>query len=407
MARQDSDSGGSCSSTPPQSPVDRARAVAAAAARAKSAAADPTREQTGTLRVLLMKGIDLKAADSIIDGGKSDPYVILKCGGQELKSSVVKKNLNPQWNETLDFSGKLSDFLASDLMLTVMDKDWYSKDDPLGDGTVSLHIQELKQPSAIEKEVELSIKGKQKGKVVLRVSWIPTPAAPTTPVTAAESAAAATADPSRDQKGTLKIILKEGIDLKAADVNGKSDPYVIVKCGGQEIKSSVVQRSLNPKWNETLTIYGKMSDFLATDIIVRVYDKDTFSKDDPLGDATVGLHIQELKTLAVLEKEAHLAVKGKQKGRLLLAVSWIPTPTVPATPKTPRTPAPLLGKLAPNPTMAKICLLPFVLIWAPLTAVMLAGTFVGFALRETPGALYIAYSRRSGIQVASDRLRSY
>ena len=45
------------------------------------------------------------------------------------------------------------------------------------------------------------------------------------------------------QKGTLKIILKEGIDLKAADVNGKSDPYVIVKCGGQEIKSSVVQRS--------------------------------------------------------------------------------------------------------------------------------------------------------------------
>ena len=43
------------------------------------------------------------------------------------------------------------------------------------------------------------------------------------------------------QTGTLRVHLKKGIGLKAADLNGKSDPYVKVICSRQEKKSKVIK----------------------------------------------------------------------------------------------------------------------------------------------------------------------
>ena len=111
--------------------------------------------------------------------------------------------------------------------------------------------------------------------------------------------------------GTLKVLLKEGVGLKAADMNGKSDPYVIAKCGGQEKKSKVIQRSLNPKWNQTLDFAGKLSDFLESDLVLNVFDKDWVTKDDPLGDATVSL--EELRTKVLIETEAELSIKVSRR----------------------------------------------------------------------------------------------
>ena len=34
------------------------------------------------------------------------------------------------------------------------------------------------------------------------------------------------------------------------DSNGFSDPYVVLKVAGQQRKSSTVQKTLNPKWNQ-------------------------------------------------------------------------------------------------------------------------------------------------------------
>ena len=51
--------------------------------------------------------------------------------------------------------------------------------------------------------------------------------------------------------GVLKILLKKGVGLKAADLNGKSDPYVIVCCGKQERKSKIIKKTLDPVWNQT------------------------------------------------------------------------------------------------------------------------------------------------------------
>ena len=57
-------------------------------------------------------------------------------------AQVIKANLDPVWNESVELSGDLNDFLATGLTLRVMDKDLLTKDDPLGDLTVNL--EELK-----------------------------------------------------------------------------------------------------------------------------------------------------------------------------------------------------------------------------------------------------------------------
>jgi Ca2+-dependent lipid-binding protein len=64
--------------------------------------------------------------------GKSDPYVILKCGqAKEQKSKVVRKTLKPVWdNAHFQFSAvKASD----ELVVTMLDKDKGSKDDVMGE----------------------------------------------------------------------------------------------------------------------------------------------------------------------------------------------------------------------------------------------------------------------------------
>ncbi|XP_062168409.1 GTPase activating protein 1-like, partial [Alnus glutinosa] len=48
----------------------------------------------------IQKGVNL----AVRDVRSSDPYVIVKMGRQKLKTRVVKKNINPEWNEDLTLS---------------------------------------------------------------------------------------------------------------------------------------------------------------------------------------------------------------------------------------------------------------------------------------------------------------
>lgn len=49
-----------------------------------------------------MEAQDLVAKDNMMGGmvkGKSDPYAKISVGDDTFKSSVIKENLNPVWNE--------------------------------------------------------------------------------------------------------------------------------------------------------------------------------------------------------------------------------------------------------------------------------------------------------------------
>ncbi|KAJ3154639.1 hypothetical protein HDU89_007877 [Geranomyces variabilis] len=77
-----------------------------------------------TLRVGVLSARDLLAKDR---RGTSDPFVVLKLGGQTFKTKVVSKNLSPTWNEEFDFVLTPVAFEGS-LGLTVWDKDLIGKE---------------------------------------------------------------------------------------------------------------------------------------------------------------------------------------------------------------------------------------------------------------------------------------
>ena len=99
----------------------------------------------------------------------------------------------------------------------------------------------------------------------------------------------------KDSVGLLRITVVEASDLVAKDPNGKSDPFCVIKLGDmQEQKTSVIQATLNPKWNFTVSVslvepYIEPSlppplqmqfavHDINTDVVeVSVFDKDLFS----------------------------------------------------------------------------------------------------------------------------------
>ncbi|XP_022714480.1 ADP-ribosylation factor GTPase-activating protein AGD12-like isoform X1 [Durio zibethinus] len=93
--------------------------------------------------------------------------------------------------------------------------------------------------------------------------------------------------------GLLKVKVVKGIDLAIRDMM-TSDPYVVLTLGQQTVQTSIVKSNLNPVWNEELTLsvphnFGPVK--------LQVYDHDTFSADDIMGEAEID--IQPLITSAM------------------------------------------------------------------------------------------------------------
>ncbi|KAK7310102.1 hypothetical protein RJT34_07375 [Clitoria ternatea] len=86
--------------------------------------------------------------------------------------------------------------------------------------------------------------------------------------------------------GLLKVRIMRGINLAIRDINQASDPYVIVRMGEQKLKTRVVKNNCNPEWNKELTLSVKD---VKIPIHLIVYDKDTFSVDDRMGEASIDL----------------------------------------------------------------------------------------------------------------------
>uniref|UniRef100_A0A0D6R3N3 C2 domain-containing protein n=1 Tax=Araucaria cunninghamii TaxID=56994 RepID=A0A0D6R3N3_ARACU len=86
--------------------------------------------------------------------------------------------------------------------------------------------------------------------------------------------------------GILKVRVVKGTRLAVRDIRS-SDPYVILKLGNQVAKTRVINSNLNPVWDEELTL--NISSTTPRTLRVEVFDKDTFSTDDAMGDAEIDL----------------------------------------------------------------------------------------------------------------------
>uniref|UniRef100_A0ACD5UZT9 Uncharacterized protein n=1 Tax=Avena sativa TaxID=4498 RepID=A0ACD5UZT9_AVESA len=83
--------------------------------------------------------------------------------------------------------------------------------------------------------------------------------------------------------GLLKVRVVRGINLAYRDARG-SDPYVVLRLGKQKLKTRVKKRCVNPIWHEDLTLSITNPN---APIKLAVFDKDTFSRDDPMGEAEI------------------------------------------------------------------------------------------------------------------------
>jgi Ca2+-dependent lipid-binding protein len=75
----------------------------------------------------------------------------------------------------------------------------------------------------------------------------------------------------------LTVHVVEARDLKAMDMDGTSDPYVVLQIEDQKIETNYKKGTLNPVWNESFTfdiVHGNEP------LKIAIMDKDTFGNDD-------------------------------------------------------------------------------------------------------------------------------
>ncbi|CAN6194417.1 unnamed protein product [Urochloa humidicola] len=157
-------------------------------------------EFIGILKVTVIRGTKLAVRDLI----SSDPYVVLTLGQQKAKTSVIKRNLNPVWNEELKLSVPQK---YGPVKLEVFDYDLLSRDDKMGEAEIDLQPmisaarafgdpdlladmqigKWLKSPDnalvrdspvsvvngKVKQEVSLKLQNVESGEVDLELEWIP------------------------------------------------------------------------------------------------------------------------------------------------------------------------------------------------------------------------------------------
>lgn len=125
-------------------------------------------------------------------------------------------------------------------------------------------------------------------------------------------------------KGELQVMVKTATSLIAADLEGTSDPYVVIECGGQKRKTEVQYKTLDPVWDQVLTMRGILDDFVETRLNLRVFDWDAIGSPDVIGEVTVIL--TELWKKGTMEFNERLVGEagGRSYGRLVFSVTWVP-----------------------------------------------------------------------------------
>lgn len=120
--------------------------------------------------------------------------------------------------------------------------------------------------------------------------------------------------------GVVQLTIVGCDKLRAADIGGKSDPYVSVKLGlAQEMKTDVKSRSLNPRYDATfdLLVYERSVEVME----FSVYDRDSGPGDDDfLGECELPLSV----LVPDVESAHNIPLSKTTSGSLLLKAVFVP-----------------------------------------------------------------------------------
>ncbi|KAM0914691.1 hypothetical protein ACQ4PT_011341 [Festuca glaucescens] len=298
----------------------------------------------GTLEVKLVQARDLTNKDLI---GKSDPFATLyirPLPDKTKRSKTINNDLNPIWNEHFEFIVEDAD--TQSVTVKIYDDDGIQESDLIG--CVQVSLKDL-QPGKVKdvwlklvKDLEIQRDRKDRGQVHLELLYYPYNMKDETPnpfkqqfsMTSLERTMTSNGNgsgstdysrlSSRKRKeiilrGVLSVTVISGEDLPAMDMNGKSDPYVVLslKKTKTKYKTRVVTESLNPVWNQTFDFV--VEDGLHDMLMLEVYDHDTFSR-DYMGRCILTL----TKVLIEEDYSDSFPLEGAKTGKLNLHLKWSP-----------------------------------------------------------------------------------
>ncbi|KAL2642284.1 hypothetical protein R1flu_009871 [Riccia fluitans] len=87
--------------------------------------------------------------------------------------------------------------------------------------------------------------------------------------------------------GTVEVLLIGATGIKDTEIFGKADPYAVLKCGRQTLRSNVAtNQGSKPVWNQKFSFY---IDDSITELNVKILNHNILTEDDEIGSTTVPL----------------------------------------------------------------------------------------------------------------------
>ncbi|XP_026456300.1 synaptotagmin-2-like isoform X2 [Papaver somniferum] len=213
--------------------------------------AKAAKRPVGILNVKVVRATKLKKKDLM---GGADPYVKLKLTEDKLpskKTTVKRKNLNPEWNE--EFNVVVKDPQSQALELNVFDWEQVGKHDKMGMNVIPLKDLTPEETKVLTLDLLKNMdpndaqNEKSRGQIVVEVIYKPFKEEDMPKDIEESNGVEKAPDGTPSGGGLLVIIVHE-----AQDVEGKhhTNPYVRITFRGEERKTKHVKKNRDPRWDE-------------------------------------------------------------------------------------------------------------------------------------------------------------
>ncbi|XP_047437071.1 multiple C2 and transmembrane domain-containing protein 2-like isoform X2 [Mugil cephalus] len=277
---------------------------------------------TSVVTVTLVEGRDLP-----LDSQGGQLFVRFRLGEQQYKSKNHCKVPNPQWRERFT----LNRFLDSPDILEVelCSKEGRRSEECLQTWEVNLSRVPFNQRQLFTHSVSQG-----RGRLVFLVTLNKSSG-----VSISDLCAAPLDEPQERRNqldnyhlkrslnnlrdvGFLQVKVVKAVDLLAADLNGKSDPFCVLELGNDRLQTHTIYKSLNPEWNKVFTFPVKdIHDVL----VVTIFDDDGDKAPDFLGKVAIPLlSIRRGQQITLPLKKEDLG--GLSKGTITLQLEVIFNP---------------------------------------------------------------------------------
>uniref|UniRef100_A0A0N5A7A4 Multiple C2 and transmembrane domain-containing protein 1 n=1 Tax=Parastrongyloides trichosuri TaxID=131310 RepID=A0A0N5A7A4_PARTI len=237
------------------------------------------------LNVVLVQA-NLNMLTLATSSSRPSPYVKFRLGNEKYKSKVIQQTFEPQWLEQFDLH--IYDEETHDLELSVIDK---STNSVLGNS--SLKMSDIIKEQTNEMWIDLY---DDKGSILLLLSISGSS------VTTGSIDRNDCEEDERNEKmkqyslkktfdniydvGHLSVKVYKASNLAALDLNGKSDPFVVVELDNARLQTHTEYKTLNPEWNKMFTFNVKD---IHSILYFTLYDEDPNKKTEFLGKVAIPL----------------------------------------------------------------------------------------------------------------------